>query len=133
MSTTATVTETSSLPTSVPTTLYYFQPPADGSAPYTKADRDPVTGKQDTNWERDLRTMLVEDVRGHEAEYSLDTSGFAYHTGATQLREADFSDDEIITRVYYPESEAYLKKTTGAKKVVLFDHSACPRPPAPRR
>ncbi|KZW00752.1 hypothetical protein EXIGLDRAFT_720392 [Exidia glandulosa HHB12029] len=125
MSTTATLTETatSSLPKSVPTTFNYFQPPADGSAPYSKADRDPVTGKQDTNWERDSRSLYVEDVRGHESEYTLDTAGFAYHVGPTKMRAEDFNDDETIKRVYYPESEEYLKKTTGAKKVVLFDHT----------
>lgn len=110
-------------PRSVPTTLNYYTPPADGFAPYTRADRDAVTGKQDMNWERDARTVQIEDIRGHEDEYKLDVAGFEYHTGSTVLKHEDFADDDTITRVYYPESEEYLKKTTGAKRVVLFDHT----------
>ncbi|EJD45510.1 hypothetical protein AURDEDRAFT_114105 [Auricularia subglabra TFB-10046 SS5] len=110
-------------PSVVSTTLNYFTPPADGSAPYTKADRDPVTGKQDMNWVCDAQTVQIEDIRGHEDEYKLDVSGFEYHTGPTALKHEDFADDDTITRVYYPESEDYLKKVTGAKRVVLFDHT----------
>lgn len=55
---------------SVPTTLYYFTPPANGSQPFSKADRDPVTGAQETNWTRDARQVHVDDVRGHETDIS---------------------------------------------------------------
>ena len=58
-----------------------------------------------------------------EDEYALDVAGFEYHSGATALNKEDFEDDEVIKRVYYPESEEYLKKVTGASRVLLFDHS----------
>lgn len=110
-------------PSAVSTTLNYFNPPADGSVPYWKIDRDPVTGKEDVNWTRDVRTVHIEDIRGHEDEYKLDEAGFEYYIGSTALTRDDFGDDDAITRVYYPESEEYLKKVTGATRVVLFDHT----------
>ena len=38
-------------------------------------------------------------------------------------RIADFFDEDEIPRVYYPEMEALIKRETGAKRVVVFDHT----------
>ena len=59
-------------------------------------------------------------------------------------RVADFYDEDEIRRVYYPEMEALVKGESGARRVVVFDHtlrtaddalragSQDPRPGAPR-
>ena len=107
----------------VTATINYFTPPADGSQPWTKVDRDPVTGEQATNWKPDPREQQIENVRGQEQNYTLDTAGFSYHVGPSALAANDFDSDEVIKERYYPESIDYLKKVTGAAKVVLFDHS----------
>lgn len=52
---------------------------------------------------------------------SLDRNGFELHQHASAV--TDFSDAERIEREYYPESEALLKRVTGAQKVVIFDHT----------
>jgi hypothetical protein len=36
---------------------------------------------------------------------------------------ADFYDEDEIRRVYYPEMEALIKAESGAKRVVVFDHT----------
>src|SRR5208282_4269023 len=36
---------------------------------------------------------------------------------------ADFFDEAEIKRVYYPEMEALIKAESGAKRVVVFDHT----------
>jgi hypothetical protein len=38
-------------------------------------------------------------------------------------RVADFADEDEIRRVYYPECEALIKEVSGAKRVVVFDHT----------
>ncbi len=38
-------------------------------------------------------------------------------------RVADFFDDNEVRRVYYPECEALIKQVSGAKRVVVFDHT----------
>ena len=40
-----------------------------------------------------------------------------------QSRVADFFDDSEVRRVYYPECEALIKSVSGAKRVVVFDHT----------
>jgi len=108
---------------SVTATINYFLPPSDGSQPWTKADRDLVTGKQEINWSRDPHEQQIENVRGQEQNYTLDTAGFSYHVGPSALSADDFNSDEIIRERYYPESSDYLKKVTGAAKAVLFNRS----------
>ncbi|MGE5272019.1 MAG: CmcJ/NvfI family oxidoreductase [Thiohalocapsa sp.] len=38
-------------------------------------------------------------------------------------RVANFHDEEEIRRVYYPECEALISEVSGAKRVVVFDHT----------
>lgn len=52
---------------------------------------------------------------------SLDRNGFELHRQPSALR--DFSDPQQIRSVYYSEAEALLKRATGAKRVVVFDHT----------
>jgi hypothetical protein len=40
-----------------------------------------------------------------------------------QTRVADFFDEHEIRRVYYPECEALIREVSGAKRVVVFDHT----------
>ncbi|MGH7126582.1 MAG: CmcJ/NvfI family oxidoreductase, partial [Stellaceae bacterium] len=35
----------------------------------------------------------------------------------------NFSDEDEIRRVYYPECEALIKQVSGARRVVVFDHT----------
>ncbi|KAG1728912.1 hypothetical protein EDB19DRAFT_1745201 [Suillus lakei] len=82
--------------------LVYFAPPPDGSRPARRA----------RNWEQEVHTVEIENVRGKESNYTLDTAGFQYLTKASKHKQN-----------YYPESIELLKDITGASKVVLFDHT----------
>jgi hypothetical protein len=53
--------------------------------------------------------------------FSLDRNGFELHQHTSTL--TDFSDPAAIERIYYPESEALLRRVTGAKRAVIFDHT----------
>lgn len=108
----------------VKTKLNYSVPPADGSKPWIIAgDIDPATGRNRSNYTIVAHDVEIENVRGKESEYTLQDSGFKYHTSATA--HTNWEDDEAIKASYYPESIELLKKITGAKRVVLFDHSMC--------
>jgi hypothetical protein len=52
---------------------------------------------------------------------SLDRNGFELHRHASAL--SDFSDPAQIESIYYPEAETLLKQATGARRVVVFDHT----------
>lgn len=44
------------------------------------------------------------------------------------MKASDYDDDDLVTKVYYPEQVEVIKKVTGADKVVIFDHSKSPLP-----
>lgn len=106
---------------SVTSSLVYFEPPQDGTWPYTYVNADSATGQRSRNWNQVRHDVEIENLRGKEDSVSLDTAGFQFYAhGSVHTR---FIDDDEIKREYYPESEELLKKLTGANRVVLFDHS----------
>jgi len=104
-------------PHDVITTLNYFKENEDGSPPHPS-----YVGRPET-YDRPVQpqTVTVHDIRGSEDKYSLDSTGFqiANHESV----EKEFLDEEKIKTVYYKEVEDLLKKTTGASKVFIFDHT----------
>jgi hypothetical protein len=107
--------------TTVTTKLTYFTLPADGSKPWVDINVDSATGKRGQNWEPTEHIAEVEDLRGNLSAASLDTTGFQFFHHPT--KHTAFDNDEDIQREYYPESIDFIKQTTGATRVVVFDHS----------
>jgi hypothetical protein len=62
----------------------------------------------------------VHDARAIEEELSLDRQGFILRRHKTAVR--NFYDESEIAAVYYPECEALMKRVTGARRVLAFDH-----------
>ncbi|GJJ11655.1 hypothetical protein Clacol_005891 [Clathrus columnatus] len=105
----------------VPTSLNYYQPPLDGSKPWLLVQADPKVGGRPTNFGHEEKQVIIENVRGHESEYDLDTSGFLFYKHESECK--NFEDNTVIEDVYYKESIELIKKVTGANRVVLFDHT----------
>ncbi|KIJ15736.1 hypothetical protein PAXINDRAFT_176315 [Paxillus involutus ATCC 200175] len=101
--------------------LLYFSPPPDGSRPYFTINADPATGERGRNWAPEEHTVPIENVRGKEHNYTLDTAGFQFVK--KPAKHTQFVDEDDIRAQYYPESVALLKGVTGASRVVLFDHT----------
>lgn len=68
-----------------------------------------------------MQPMSVHDGRAVAAELSLERDGFVFVEHGTAVK--DFFDKDELERVYYPEVEALIKQTSGASRVVLFDHT----------
>lgn len=95
----------------VETSLNYHKPNEDGSPPHpTYVDR-PET------YDRPFEThkALIRDITGDESEYTLDNNGFQIHSHGSV--EKEFSDDDQIRSLYYPEVEQLLKD--------VYDFSPC--------
>lgn len=105
--------------------LNYFLPAADGSRLYNYINADSTTGERRRNWVEDPRVVDIENVRGSEDQYKLDTAGFQFGRQASQ--HTRFLDDKEIEAEYYPECIELIKKITGASSAVIFDHSKCLR------
>ncbi len=65
--------------------------------------------------------MEIRDGRPARKEFSLDENGFVFvdHNSAVK----DFFDPQQLESVYYPEVERLVKELSGAKRVVVFDHT----------
>jgi len=112
---------------SVTATLTYFTPPADGSRPYYFINSDLSGSQPRQNYESVDYQKQIQNIRGRESEFSLDTSGFQFFKRAPGHKT--FANDEEIQREYYPESIDLIKEVTGASRVVLFDHTVRRRRP----
>jgi hypothetical protein len=54
-------------------------------------------------------------------DFSLDKNGFSVHDFRSKHEVWD--DDAVVQSQFYPEVVGFLKKTTGAKRVLVFDHT----------
>ncbi|THH14138.1 hypothetical protein EW146_g6163 [Bondarzewia mesenterica] len=106
-------------PHDVETTLNYYAPV--GNEPPFNYTYTPPEGQPRTNIEPDPHPAVIHDIRGKEDTVSLDTSGFQFIKHVSQ--EKKFVDEEAITTRYYKEVEDLLKKHTGAKRILIFDHT----------
>ncbi len=82
---------------------------------------DPAPGEARSNMIDDRRRVAIHDARPIAGDVSLDQEGFAVLRHRSAVR--DFWSDDEVRRVYYPESEALLKRATGADRVFIFDHT----------
>jgi hypothetical protein len=108
----------SEAPDHIEATLNYLQ--YTGETPWTWSGGTGSTEVKNFG-ERDLRQVTLYNGRPHTGEFSLDETGFRFIPHNTQV--ASFYDEAEIKRVYYPEMEALIKAETGAKRVVVFDHT----------
>jgi hypothetical protein len=65
--------------------------------------------------------VAIRDARLSGRSPTLDGGGFALQR--QNSRVVDFFDDEEIRAVYYPEMQRLVRKATGAREVVVFDHN----------
>jgi hypothetical protein len=104
--------------------LNYLAPMAE--RPQTLA-YDPPAGQPRTNIVSELRTVPVFDARPFARDVSLDREGFAVLPHHSDV--ADFYDEAEVRRTYYPEIERLVQQATGARRVVVFDHTVRRRVP----
>ena len=70
---------------------------------------------------QDMRSMAVHDGREAASELSLERTGFVLVDHKTAV--ANFFDEQEVKSVYFPEIERLIKQTSGASRVVIFDHT----------
>lgn len=106
----------------VGTTLNFFLDPEDGSKPHNYVEKPPE-GQPQRNYGTNEVEITVQDIRGRESDFSLDKDAFQA-IQEIPSEEKDFTDDEHIRAVYYPEvTKLLLENVPGAHKVTIFDHT----------
>ena len=76
----------------------------------------------------DTREVEIEDAWSRTGELSVDREGFELHD--FEARFEQFDDDSAIRASFYPQVVEFIKQHTGAKRVVVFDHTIRKRLPA---
>jgi len=69
----------------------------------------------------DPHRVIIHNGRPQARDFVLERNGFRFVRHDTKV--ADFYNEDEIRRVYYPEMEALIKAESGAKRVVVFDHT----------
>jgi hypothetical protein len=69
----------------------------------------------------DTHTVPMHNGRLRKDRFTLDGDGFRFVDHDTKM--TDFFDPNEITQVYYPEMIELVKQESGAKRVVVFDHT----------
>lgn len=76
--------------------------------------------RRKTSGSEETHRMEIADGR-RAGDLSIDTSGFVLLEHRTKV--ASFFDPDELKRVYYPEVIALVQRVSGAKRVVVFDHT----------
>ena len=69
----------------------------------------------------DPHKVVIHNGRPQAGEFALDRDGFRFVDHDTKVK--DFFDEAEVRSVYYAEMEALIKAESGAKRVVVFDHT----------
>jgi hypothetical protein len=69
----------------------------------------------------DPHKVVMHNGRLRQNEFKLDVDGFRFVHHDTKVQ--NFFDEAELRRVYYPEMEALIKAESGARRVVVFDHT----------
>lgn len=115
--------------------LTFYEPPADGSKPFNYVESPPA-GLPPRNYGEKVHKVSLTDIRGHEADYTLDTHAFqVLQHIPTATTYSTFDSDAEVQRLYYPEVEQLLlEHVPGAQRIIIFDHTIRKQDPsAPRQ
>ena len=82
---------------------------------------DPPPGAQARPPGDDPQQMAVHDGGSRAASFSLDTEGFALRELKSSFERWD--DDAAIRDGFYDQVVAFVKRTVGAQRVIVFDHT----------
>jgi hypothetical protein len=110
--------ELDAAPETIEATLSYLASDADKLVTYVAAPggRDErIGGASETH------PVVMHNGRLRADRFEFEREGFRFVGSPTSV--ADFYDETQVRRVYYPECEALIKRESGARRVVVFDHT----------
>jgi hypothetical protein len=84
---------------------------------------DPPPGVPRYSGDVDARSVAVQNARLYDG-LGLDSSGFEQIAHRSAFVEwSEYQDPRLVEAVYYPEVVEAVRAHTGARKVVVFDHT----------
>ena len=98
--------------------------------PKSYIDR-PAAGTGVRRPEQVQHDIRIRDSRPFIDDLSLDAQGFELVSHRSRVK--NFYDEAAVKSVYYPEVAEFVKRATGADKVLVFDHNVRSAPKAEKR
>lgn len=92
----------------------------DGDSPFTYTG-GPGSTELRSGGTLDPHAVQIRNGRLAADRFTLERDGFRFVRHPTKVES--FFDEAEVRRVYYPEMEALIKAESGAKRVVVFDHT----------
>ncbi|HVH74530.1 MAG TPA: CmcJ/NvfI family oxidoreductase [Stellaceae bacterium] len=115
----AEIAELESVPETIEATLDYF---ADtGATPITLVGDYGGRDQRSGGGRPDPRRVPIHNGRLEAERFSFERNGFRFLRHPSRV--VDFFDEDELRRVYYPEMEALIKAESGARRVLVFDHT----------
>lgn len=71
----------------------------------------------------DAQQVVIQDGWARKDEFTEDKHGFAVHDFQSKFAKDKWGDNDQIRSEFYPEVVDFIKVTTGAKRVLVFDHT----------
>ena len=96
---------------------YYLD---NGGKPYTYTGGPGSTDLRSSTT-ADPHRVAMHNGRPFVDRFALERDGFHFVPHDTKVQS--FFEEDEIRRIYYPEMEALVKAESGAKRVVVFDHT----------
>jgi hypothetical protein len=112
------VAEQDAAPATIEATVNYLLDT--GEMPFTYTG-GPGSTEVRTGGTPDPRRVAIHNGRRVVDEFALERHGFRFVPHATTI--TDFFDEAAVRSAYYAEMEALVKAESGARRVVVFDHT----------
>jgi hypothetical protein len=114
----AQVAEQDAAPAAIEATVNYLVNTGETPFTYTGGPGSTVVKSGGTS---DSRPVVIHNGRLEADRFALERDGFRFVRHDTRMR--DFFDEAEVRTTYYAEMEALIKAESGAKRVVVFDHT----------
>jgi hypothetical protein len=114
----ADIAELDTAPETIEASLIYL---ADTGEKLVTQVADPGGRDQRQGGGNETHQVKIRNGRPLAGRFEFEREGFRFVPNRTQV--GNFFDEDEIRRVYYPECEALIKRVSGAKRVVVFDHT----------
>ena len=114
----ADIAELDTAPETIEAELIYL---ADTGEKLVTQVADPGGRDQRQGGGNETHRVKIQNGRPLADRFEFEREGFRFLGDKSQVR--NFHDEGEIRRVYYPECEALIQKVSGAKRVVVFDHT----------
>jgi len=114
----ADIAELDTAPETIEASLIYL---ADTGEKLITQVADPGGRDQRRGGDSESHQVKIRNGRPLAGRFEFEREGFRFVDSETKV--GNFFDEDEIRRVYYPECEALIKRVSGAKRVVVFDHT----------